>query len=82
MGSLLDDIRKESRKTGAKPRILEIAESLDKNDRKDFISAINDSSIPAANIARAMTKRGIKISGNCITRYRRGEQEIKFDELS
>jgi RNA-binding protein YhbY len=80
MGSLLDDIKNETRKTGTKPRIVEVLEQLDKQDRQDFIAAINDTSIPASNIARAMTKRGIKVTGNMITRYRRGEQEIKFNE--
>jgi hypothetical protein len=80
MGSLLDDIKNETRRTGAKPRILEILEQLSKEDRKDFLSAINDHGIPATNIARALTKRGIKITDNAITRYRRGEQEIEFNE--
>jgi hypothetical protein len=50
-----------------------VLESLPEADRIDLIEALQDSSIPAAVIARVMQQRGIQLRADAITRYRRGE---------
>jgi len=80
MGSLFDDIQKEKAAAGNKSRIAEILEDLSDSDRKDLLKALNDHSIPASNISKAMGKRGYKLAINVISRYRRGELVTKFDE--
>lgn len=60
---------------------MEILESLnDEEDRKDFLDALNDHSIPASNISKAMNKRGYRLAINVITRYRRGELVTQINE--
>ncbi len=80
MGSLFDDIQKEKASAGNKSRIAEILEDLSDTDRKDLLKALNDHSIPASNISKAMAKRGYKLAVNVISRYRRGELVTKFNE--
>lgn len=79
MGDLFDEIKKSNVRKGNRSRIAEIADSLPDNDRKDFLKALDDHSIPASNIAKALEKRGFKLAVNVISRYRRGElvTEIK-----
>ena len=79
MGSLFDDIAKEQARKGNKSRIAEILEALPADEKKDLLKALNDHSIPASNITKALEKRGFKLAGNVISRYRRGElaTEIK-----
>ena len=79
MGSLFEDIKKEAVHGGNKSRVLEILEDLSEDDRKDFLAALDDHSIPASNISRAMQKRGYKLAVNVISRYRRGELVTKID---
>lgn len=79
MGSLFDDIKKEQSRKGNRSRIAEIIEeSLAEDEKKDFIKALDDHSIPASNISKALEKRGIKLSINVINRYRRGELATKI----
>ncbi len=73
MGKLFDDIKKEQSHRGTRSRIAEIYELLPEDERKDFIKALDDHSIPASNISKAMAKRGHKLAINVISRYRRGE---------
>lgn len=81
MGKLFDEIKKEKVYGGNKSRIMEILESLnDEEDRKDFLDALNDHSIPASNISKAMNKRGYRLAINVITRYRRGELVTQINE--
>ena len=80
MGKLFDDIKDSGVNKGSKSKIVEILDALDKDDRKDLIAALNDHSIPASNIARAMEKRGHKLAVHVITRYRRGELVTRIDE--
>ena len=79
MGSLFDDIKKSSSQKGNKSRILEILDQLPEQDKKDLLKALDDHSIPASNISKALASRGIRLAVNVITRYRRGElvTEIK-----
>jgi len=73
MGNLLNDIKDHAASQGRKPRILEILEDLNESDRADLLAALDDHSIPASNISKAMGKRGYKLAINVISRYRRGE---------
>ena len=79
MGSLFDDIKKSQSKKGTKSRILEILEELPADEKKDLLKALDDHSIPASNITKALEKRGFKLASSVISRYRRGElaTEIK-----
>lgn len=73
MGSLFEEIKKENSKRGTKSRIAEILEALPEEERKDLIKALDDHSIPASSISKALLKRGHKLAINVISRYRRGE---------
>jgi hypothetical protein len=73
MGKLFDDIKGEKSHRGTRSRIAEIIDGLSEDDAKDFKKALDDHSIPASNISRAMNKRGFKLAINVISRYRRGE---------
>jgi hypothetical protein len=73
MGKLFEDIKSEQSRRGTRSRIAEIYELLPDDERKDFIKALDDHSIPASNISKAMAKRGHKLAINVISRYRRGE---------
>jgi DNA-binding transcriptional ArsR family regulator len=78
MGSLFDDIKKEQMRKGNRSRIAEILETLPEDEKKDFIKALDDHSIPASNISKALEKRGIRLAINVISRYRRGELATKI----
>jgi hypothetical protein len=73
VGELFEDIKKETSKRGTKSRIQEILDALPADERKDLIKALDDHSIPASNISKALAKRGHKLAINVISRYRRGE---------
>lgn len=79
MGSLFDEIKEQKSKQGNRSRIAEILDLMPDPDRKDLIKALNDHSIPASNISKALAKHGHKLTTNVISRYRRGEltTEIK-----
>lgn len=79
MGSLFDEIKEQKSKQGNRSRIAEILDSMPDLDRKDLLKALNDHSIPASNISKALAKHGHKLAINVISRYRRGEltTEIK-----
>ena len=73
MGSLFKDIQDEKSHRGSKSRIAEILAEMSKDDKDDLIKALDDHSIPASNISKALKKRGIHLATNVISRYRRGE---------
>ena len=79
MGLLFDEIKEQKSKKGSRSRIAEILDSMPEPDRKDLLKALNDHSIPASNISKALAKHGHKLAINVISRYRRGEltTEIK-----
>jgi hypothetical protein len=79
MGSLFDEIKEQKSKQGNRSRIAEILDSMPDTDRKDLLKALNDHSIPASNISKALAKHGHKLAINVISRFRRGEltTEIK-----
>lgn len=78
MSSLFDDIKAEHSKKGNRSRIGEILALLPAADAKDLIKALDDHSIPASSISRALNKRDIKLATNVISRYRRGELATKI----
>lgn len=78
MGSLFDDIKTEQKQKGNRSRIAEILEALPDEEKKDFLKALDDHSIPASNISKALAKRGHKLAINVISRYRRGELATKI----
>lgn len=77
MGSLFDDISNEQSKKGNRSRIAEILDTLPADEKKDLLKALDDHSIPASNISKALAKRGHKLAVNVISRYRRGELATK-----
>lgn len=80
MGDLLNDIKSEGSKRGNKSRLLSILESMTEDDRKDLLSALDDHSIPASNICKALKKRGHVIDHSVISRYRRGDLATDLHE--
>lgn len=78
MGSLFDDIKQTQSQKGNRSRIGEILEALPDDERKDLLKALDDHSIPASSISKALEKRGHKLAINVISRYRRGELATKF----
>lgn len=74
MGSLQSEIQTEIRQARkpAKPRLQEIADGLDGDDRADFIAALNDKTVSAYALAKVLNRRGFRVSNSLITIYRRG----------
>jgi hypothetical protein len=79
MGSLFDDIKKEKSTRGTRSRIAEILDEMNKSDAADLLKALDDHSIPASSISKALNKRGLKLAVNVISRYRRGELVTKVN---
>ena len=78
MGSLLNEINEIVTNRGNRSRISEILEKLSKEDAKDLRTALDDHSISASQISKALQKRNLKLAVNVITRYRRGELSTKI----
>jgi hypothetical protein len=72
-GSLLTDIKKAESISGRRPIIFQVAEQLSEDDRKEFWDAVNNLTISAGSISRALAGRGITVSAGLIGKYRRGE---------
>lgn len=69
---LMDEINSEPRIRSGRPCAVRVAiDGLKGQDRKDLQSAIDDLLIPGSVIARVLSKRGIQIGVNSITRHRR-----------
>ena len=72
-GSLLKDIEEAKVTTGRKSAIAIVLSKLEGDDKKDFITAVDDWTISASAITRALRKRGIHLDAGNIRAYRRGE---------
>ena len=72
-GSLLTEIKEAQGTSGRRPLIFTVADQLPDEDRDDFWTAINDHSISAGAISRALANRGIKLTSGSIATYRRKE---------
>lgn len=70
---LLEEVKGDRPVSGRTPVLLQIAEQLNENDKKDLIEAVNDHSISSASIARALKRRGFNITPGIIQAYRRGD---------
>lgn len=75
MGELLNQIQAARVGSGRKSDLELALGKLSEEDRTDLIAALDDHSIPAAAIARALNGRGLKVSSAVINRYRRGESD-------
>ena len=71
--SLLEEIRSSTSITGRIPILLQIINKLDTQDKADLLNALNDYTISAPAISRALENHGHRISVGSITAYRRGE---------
>ena len=74
MAGLAEQIKSEPVQTGGikRRRIWQIAAQLDEEDRAAFVAALNDETVPARSIIRALAKRDISLSESCISIYRSG----------
>lgn len=70
---LLDDIQSAGRNTGTICGVHRVLTALDKADRADLTTALDDTALTGAQIARALTARGHKIQGDTVMRHRKGE---------
>lgn len=68
--SLLDEIKQEGDK-GPKCTLFALWAKLNPEETKDLAEALADLGISGVAIARALQKRGHKISGDTIQRHRR-----------
>lgn len=74
MAGLSDQIKSEKRLVcGRKRRIPEVMASLDAEDRKALQAALDDKSVKAVTIQRALAKRGISLSATTISSHRNGD---------
>lgn len=72
VAGLLTEIKSEKRIATRRPRIDDIADQLDDKDRKEFLAALDDHTIPAVSIVRVMQRRGFKLSETMVSNWRRG----------
>ena len=70
VAGLLTEIKAEQ-PVKRRKRIDDIAEQLDERDRKEFLQALTDRSIPAVAIVRVMQRRGFKLSEQQVSNVRR-----------
>ena len=71
--SLLQEIKSSKSVSGRIPMLLQIINKLDTQDKADLLAALNDYTISAPAISRALENRGHRISVGSINQYRRGE---------
>ena len=71
--SLLQEIKNSKSVSGRMPMLLQIINKLDTQDKADLHAALNDYTISAPAISRALENRGHRISVGSINSYRRGE---------
>lgn len=71
--SLLEEIKSSSSVSGRIPMLLQIIDKLETQDKADLLAALNDYTISAPAISRALENRGHRISVGSINAYRRGE---------
>lgn len=71
--SLMEEIKKSKSVSGRMPMLLQIINKLNTQDKADLLAALNDYTISAPAISRALENRGHRISVGSINSYRRGE---------
>jgi hypothetical protein len=74
MAGLSDQIKNEKALVGGrKRRIPEVLSMLDAADQKALQTALDDKTVKAVTIQRALAKRGITLSATVISNYRNGD---------
>jgi len=74
MAGLSDQIKSEKALVcGRKRRIPEVMASLDAADQKALQAALDDKTVKAVTIQRALAKRGIRLSATTISSHRNGD---------
>jgi hypothetical protein len=68
--SLVAQAHELTGRQGPKRDALLVADQMPADLRAEFAAAINDHTVPAAGLARAVTARGYKISEQSISRFR------------
>jgi hypothetical protein len=76
VGDLLNEIKSTKPAQGRKTLLHDVIAGLEKQDRKDLLDAIRDSSVPATVVAKVMAKRGFKLPASTVNRFRRGEANL------
>lgn len=77
--SLADLARASTRTKGPRAAVDIVAARLAKEDpklRAEFVAAINDRTIPAAGLSRALKARGVDITECSISRWRLNNGEL------
>lgn len=69
---LLDDIMSEKPRLSLKCSVAILKDQLEKNDREDLETALDDVMIQSTIIARVLERKGHKISATAVARHRRG----------
>jgi hypothetical protein len=73
MTGLSDEIRSEPSKFGGRrKRIREVLDALDENDQAALLAALDDHTVAAVSIKRALMKRGLVLGESTISHYRNG----------
>ena len=67
---LADEARTLVGNRGPQAAVILIAERMPPDLRAEFVAAVNDRTVPAAGLARAVTARGYKIAEQSISRFR------------
>lgn len=70
---LLEEVRADRPPSGRTPLLLQVASRMNEAERKELLEALNDPTISAAAISRALKRRGHVISAGAINQFRRGE---------
>jgi hypothetical protein len=73
MSNIIKDILKENISPQTNCKVREIADLLPKEDKDAFMDAINDETIAAPAIERALKKNGFAVASTTIRRHRRGD---------
>jgi hypothetical protein len=71
--SLLDDARNEHQPSGRVPLLIRVAQTMSETERKELVEALDDVTVSAASLSRALRRRGHNVSASAIGQYRRGE---------
>lgn len=71
--SLLEEAKDNRRLSGRTPLIVQVANTMTPEERKELVEALDDPTIPNAALSRVLRRRGHNISPSAIGQYRRGE---------
>ena len=66
-----DDVEAETRQGGVEPLLYQILRDLDPGLRAEVMDAIDDPSLSGGAIARALTRRGVRLHEAQVHKHRR-----------